>query len=105
MASLYRRGRAWWIKYQHRGKVARQSLGTRSSTEARRLKRTLEYDLDGGLHRAPPETPLKAVLKDYLALLRSTRTRKSYKKAVSYLGLWSGPCGRNSNRAIPQEGR
>jgi len=64
VASLYRRGKVWWIKYQHRGKVVRQSLKTRGYTEARRRKSALEHDLDRGLHLAPSRTPVKEFLEE-----------------------------------------
>ncbi len=91
MASLYRRGKVWWVKYQHRGKVVRESLKTRSYTEARRVKSSIEYELDRGLYRAPSRTPLEGVLEEYPAFLRSARAAKPYKDDLSYLRLCFGP--------------
>ena len=91
VASLYRRGNTWWAKYQYRGTVVRESLGTRSSTEARRRKSALEHDLDRGLHLAPSRTPVKEFLEECPAFLRSARTAKSYKDDLSYLRLCFGP--------------
>ena len=71
--------------------MVREPLKTRSYTEARRLKSSMEYELDRGLYRAPSRTPLRGFLEEYLSFLHSRRTRKSYKNDVSYLRLWFGP--------------
>ena len=91
MASLYRRGNVWWIKYRRRGRVVRGSLGTTVYNEARREKSRIERELDERTFQEPSLTPLKGFLEDYLALLKATRPHKSYKNDVSYLRLIFGP--------------
>jgi hypothetical protein len=42
MASLYRRGRIWWTKFQHQGQIIRKSLKTSNRQLARERARHLE---------------------------------------------------------------
>jgi hypothetical protein len=42
MASLYKRGNMWWVKWYRAGRMIRQSLKTPDKAEARRRVRALE---------------------------------------------------------------
>lgn len=65
MATLYKRGSAWYINYSQNGAQHRESLGTVSKQAAEREKRRIEYEIGEGLMRAPPSPMFSAYAKDY----------------------------------------
>jgi hypothetical protein len=78
MASVFRRGRIWWIKYHADGVRVQESLHTANERIARSRLRQAEYLLETrGLVR-PSETPLAEFLEDFCAHLRSIRTYHAY---------------------------
>jgi len=42
MASIYKRGQNWWVKFHHRGKAIRKPLKTTNRQLARERARLLE---------------------------------------------------------------
>jgi site-specific recombinase XerD len=82
MASIYRRGRIWWIKVRIGGKVVRESLQTKDEPEARRIKERYERQGPASLaalpgHRVPYE---EAVERFFIAVepLIETSTYRRY---------------------------
>jgi hypothetical protein len=91
VASIFRRGGVWWIKYYLRGIPVQESLHTPSERVALDHKRQTEYKLSTHTLVLPTETPVAEFLEDYCHYLEGIRTRKSYKNDVSYLRLFFGP--------------
>lgn len=91
MASLYRRGPHWWVKFYVDGKPVYESLKTTNERIARNKVVQLEYRLSIGGLVQPSKTPLPKFLEDYCAYLETTRTHKSFKNDVSYLRIVFGP--------------
>src|SRR6185503_18942275 len=66
MASIYLRGRIWWICYRENGRKFDQSLKTKDKTVARFKKNELENRLslgDSPLQALPK--PIKELVKEY----------------------------------------
>jgi len=92
MASIYKRGRIWWIHYLIGGKSVCRSLKTTSERVALEKKKRLEaLEVTDQLVR-PSNTPIRPFLQSFCEFLRSTRTRKSAKNDISYLRSFFGPC-------------
>ena len=53
MGTIYRRGETYWIQYFRSGKRYRESTGSEKETDAKRLLRLREGDIERGL----PVTP------------------------------------------------
>jgi integrase len=91
MASIYRRGNVWWVKYHLKGVRVQQSLDTTHERVAQARKSQIEYKLGTGTLLMPSETPIADFLEGFCQYLRGTRTRKSYKNDISYLRIFFGP--------------
>ena len=91
MASIYRRGKIWWVKFHLKGIRVQQSLNTTHERVAQARKSRIEYRLATGTLVMPSETPIADFLEGFCQYLRGTRTRKSYKNDISYLRVFFGP--------------
>ncbi len=91
MASIYKRGNIWWIKYHLNGRRIQQSLRTKEARVARAKMRQLEYKLSTKGLVFPSQIPLAQFLEDFCQYLRTIRTRKSYKNDVSCMRTFFGP--------------
>jgi integrase len=92
MASIYRRGRIWWIHYMLGGRSVSRSLGTTNQRVALEKKKKLEaLDVIGQLAQ-PSKTPIVPFLQSFCEFLKNTRTPKSAKNDISYLRSFFGPC-------------
>ena len=91
MASIYKRGRIWWVHYLIGGKSVSRSLKTTSERVALEKKRRLEaLEVTGQLPK-PSNTPVDNLLESFCEFLWRTRTRKSAKNDISYLRMFFGP--------------
>jgi integrase len=92
MASIYKRGKVWWIHYLVGGKSVSRSLKTTNGRTAAENKKKLEaLDVIGQLAE-PSNTSLTPFLQSFCEFLMSTRTHKSAKNDISYLRSFFGPC-------------
>ena len=99
MASIYLRGKTWWIRYRHNRKTIRLSLDTRLEKKALRAKAALEDELEREVHRPERrvtfETFLRKYEKSYVAAggkdLRQSRER-SWKKDSHSLRRFKAYC-------------
>ena len=92
MASIYKRGKTWWVHYYVNGKSVDRSLRTRNERVARDWKKKLEAaDVVGQLDE-PSSTSIEVVVEDYCQYLVATRPRKSAKNDSSNLRAFFGPC-------------
>ncbi len=91
MASIYRRGNVWWVKFHLKGVRIQQSLNTTHERVAQARKSQIEYRLATGTLVMPSETLVGDFLEGFCQYLRGTRTRKSYKNDISYLRIFFGP--------------
>ncbi len=96
MASIYRRGQVYWGKIQRKNRVFRQSLRTKSKSEAERRLRDWEKDLEAIAWGDRPQLGFdKAVLsfiEEYLPTLKPQSARRyatSIKKLIiSFEGIY-----------------
>lgn len=95
MASIYRRGNVWWVKFHLKGVRMQQSLNTTHERVAQARKSQIEYRLATGTLVMPSETPIGDFLEGFCQYLIGTRTRKSYKNDISYLRIFFGPICRS----------
>lgn len=107
MASIYKRGRIWWVHYLIGGKSVSRSLRTTSERVALEKKKHLEaLEVTGQLPK-PSNTPVEGFLESFCQFLWRTRTRKSAKNDISYIRMFFGPrCpalqpGSTINRRFP----
>ncbi|MDP2897559.1 MAG: tyrosine-type recombinase/integrase [bacterium] len=92
MASIYKRGRVWWIHYIVAGKSVCRSLKTTSQRVALERKKQLEaLQVTDQLVR-PSSIPIKPLLQSFCEFLLGTRRHKSAKNDISYLRSFFGPC-------------
>lgn len=91
MASIYKRGKIWWIHYTVGGKSVSRSLKTTNGRVALEKKKRLEaLDITDQLV-TPSNTPLAPLLQSFGEFLKETRTFKSAKNDLSYLRIFFGP--------------
>ncbi|MFC1636418.1 tyrosine-type recombinase/integrase [Planctomycetota bacterium] len=92
MASIYKRGKIWWIHYMLGDKSVSRSLKTSSERVALEKKKRFEaLDVIGQLGQ-PSKTPIVPFLQSFCEFLEKTRIRKSAKNDISYLRSFFGPC-------------
>ena len=92
MASIYKRGKVWWIHYLLGDKSVSMSLRTTNERVALEKKKKFEaLDVIGQL-AVPSKTPIVPFLQSFCEFLKKTRTRKSAKNDISYLRSFFGPC-------------
>ena len=92
MASIYRRGKTWWIEYLVNGKRKQQSLRTTNERVARDRKK--QYEALGTVNQLPEpsSTPIIPLLESFCRHLKATGTRESAKTDISRLRGFFGPC-------------
>lgn len=92
MASIYKRGKTWWVHYYVNGKSVDRSLRTSNERVARDEKKQLEaLSVTSQLHE-PSTTRIQSVVQAFCDFLLATRTRKSAKNDMSYLRAFFGLC-------------
>ena len=85
MASLYRRGKVWWIQYRIGGKNVQRSLETESEQLAKlKLKQVEGLHVSGELG-LPRHTPVQSFLEFFCDHLQQRRSKTSYRADISYL--------------------
>jgi len=91
MASIYKRGKTWWIHYVVGGKSVSKSLKTGDERAAIAKKR--QFDALDELQQLPQpsNTPIELVLQSFCEFLMATGTRKSAKNDMSRLRGFFGP--------------
>lgn len=92
MASIYQRGKIWWIHYSVGGKSVSKSLKTSNDRVAMDRKKKIEALEITHQLLEPSSTPITAFLQSFCEYLFKTRTRKSAKNDISYLRGFFGPC-------------
>ncbi len=91
MATLFRRGKTWWIYTCSGGRRLRWSLETTDERIAKRKLRKIQYEQDTGELELPSATPIDSFLQAFCEHLETIRSRKAYKNDVSYLRTFFGP--------------
>ena len=92
MASLFQRGKTWWITYRIDGKRVRRSLDTDNERVARDRLKYVE-----GLHHigeldAPSRTDIPTFLESYCRHLLASGRPKGARTDISRLRNFFGPC-------------
>ena len=88
MASVYRRGKMWWLCYRSGGKLVRKSLGTTNAKIAKDKLKETEYLLATKRLGLPSKTPLAEILSDYYAHMRAYKKKKSAESDISRLRIF-----------------
>ena len=92
MASVYKRGKIWWIHYLINGQPVQYSLRTKSEKVAYDRKKKIEaLDLIGQLEESS-NIPFKEFLQSFCDYLKGVRPAKSAKNDISYLRNIFGTC-------------
>ena len=91
MATLFRRGKVWWMNAGVAGQRLRWSLDTTDERIARHKLKKFEYEHATGDLTLPSVTPLAPFLQAFCEHLETARSRKAYKNDVSYLRTFFGP--------------
>ena len=92
MASIYKRGRIWWIHYLIGGKSVSRSLKTTVHRVAVEKKKHLEALEVIGQLGTPSNISIGPFLQSFCEFLKTTRPHKSAKNDISYLRSFFGPC-------------
>jgi len=91
MASIYKRGKVWWIHYLVGGKSVAKSLRTTNERTALEKKKKIEaLDVIDQLTQ-PSNTHIRNFLQSFCEYLLGTRPYKSAKNDMSYLRTFFGP--------------
>ena len=91
MASIYKRGRSYWVSYWVNGQQYQKSLRTKLERVAREKLKRLEYELAIGDLQLASRLPIRMVLQNFCEHLQITRTYKSCKNDLSRLRIFFGP--------------
>ena len=91
MASIYRRGQTWWMKYYVGGKAVRRSLKTRNAREARKICEQYSAAEKIGLLAEASSTPIGPFLQDLCEYWKRTRKCKGAANDISRLRRFFGP--------------
>ena len=91
MASIYRRGKIWWIHYLVCGKAVQKSLGTASEQVALRKKKQVEGLEAAGQLDLPTQIPISTFLEEFCAFLKNRHTERAYRADISYIRGFFGP--------------
>lgn len=94
MATVYRRGTVWWVRFQWRGTEIRKSARTTSKTVARDYLRKLQNDaarLDrGGKPRRTYDETMNRFIDEHLPTLKPSAAADYLSSARVLTGHWSG---------------
>lgn len=91
MASIYRRGKIWWVHYHVAGRSVCRSLKTTNERVAEDKRKHLEaLEVTDQLSR-PSSTPIGPFLQAFCEFLQATQTRKGAKNDMSCLRQFFGP--------------
>ena len=85
MASIYRRGSTWWIKYKVAGQVVRESTGTDNKKVAEAHRKRIEYLRITNRLGLPSRTSVSELLTEYYAHMRAHRKHKSAESDINRL--------------------
>jgi len=92
MASVFKRGQVWWIKYYVNGHPVQHSLETTEERVALAKKSKVEYERATRGLALPSKTPIAEFLEEFCRFLETIRsTHKSYKNDMSRLRVFFGP--------------
>jgi hypothetical protein len=93
MASIYRRGKTWWMKYYVGGKAVRRSLKTRNAREAREICEQYSAAEKIGLLAEASSTPIRPFLQDLCEYWKRTRKPKGATNRMLCSGVASVTVG------------
>lgn len=95
MASIYKRGKIWWIHYLVCGKPVQKSLNTPNQQVALQKKKQIEGLEATGQIDLPTKIPISPFLECFCAVLKQRHTERAYRADTSYLRNFFGPilCG------------
>ena len=91
MASIYKRGKQFWVSYYIGNTQIKKTLKTTNERIARNKLKKIEYELALGELGVASKLPLPAILEAFCKELKATRTYKSYKNDFSRLRIFFGP--------------
>jgi integrase len=91
MASIYKRGKVWWIHYLVGGKVVQKSLKTTNEQTALQKKKRVEGLEATGQLDPPTRIPVATFLETYCGYLKERHTERGYRANISYLRNFFGP--------------
>lgn len=91
MATIFRRGKTWWINYRVSGKVVQKSLDTTNQQVAIKKKKQVEGLEAAGQLDLPTKIPLSPFLESFCAFLKQRHTERAYRANISYLRSFFGP--------------
>jgi integrase len=91
MASLFKRGKQFWVSFYLGGQHVRKSLETNVERIAAAKLKQLEYELSTSQLHVASRLPLTQVLEAFCRHLMATRTYKSWKNDFSRLRIFFGP--------------
>ena len=91
MASTYKRGQIWWIKYYVGGKAVQHSLRIKNGREAKKICDQYSAAEKVGLLNKRSSTPIGPFLQDLCEYWRRSRKAKGAANDISRLRQFFGP--------------
>lgn len=92
MATIYKRGKTWWLSYRSLGKNVAISLKTQNARVAEEARKQYEALDVMGLLPTPSRTPIGPLLQSLCDYWRSNRPSKSAENDIGRLRGIFGPC-------------
>lgn len=107
MATIFQRGKNWYISYMTDGRRVRQSLKTKSKNLAEKEKNRIETEIEkGNLGLAPRKIKPLTALNEYIDILKRTKSPSWSKRCVQLLNplkrFFFDYCDRKSLKDIRQ---
>ncbi len=91
MASIYKRGKTWWLHYRVCGKAVQKSLDTTNEQVALEKKKQVEGLEATGQLDPPTRITISTFLETFCGFLKQRHTERAYKADISYLRSFFGP--------------
>ncbi len=88
MASIYLRGKVWWISYFIDGKEILHSLKVRQKKVALHIKNLKELELENGIAKLPSTKTVDDFFEEYKRYAKGEKKPKIYKQEIRRLELF-----------------
>ncbi|MCZ6759703.1 MAG: tyrosine-type recombinase/integrase [Gemmatimonadetes bacterium] len=85
MATLYRRGRIWWVKVYRNGNACYESLKTADKSTAKYRCAEIEKRLYEGTYEPRRRIPLDGLVEEYRDYLRTRKAKRTAANEIRYL--------------------
>ena len=91
MASIYKRGKTWWISYYLNGKLIQRSLKVKDKKLANFLKKQKEIEIEQGKVKIPSQKTIKECFKEYKEWAKARKAPHTFETEIGQLNKFLLP--------------